>query len=85
MRAMGRFLLIAVGLLAATTFAASPANFGLSGGDEGAAGAPAVQDLFKSGPVTSAEARAERCSTDEQSRAAAVPGWGTGRGHQARL
>ena len=50
MRAMVRFLLIVVGLFAATTFAARPANFGLSDGDEGSGGAPALQDLFKSGP-----------------------------------
>ena len=58
MRAMVRFLLMAVGLFAATTFAASPANFGLSGGDEGSGGAPAVQDLFKSGPGATPEAAA---------------------------
>ena len=50
MRAMVRFLLIAVGLFAATTFAARPANFGLTGGDGGSGRTPAVQDLFKSGP-----------------------------------
>ncbi len=52
MRATVRLLLTAVGLFAATTVAASAANFGLSGGEGGSSGAPAVQDLFKSGPGT---------------------------------
>ena len=64
MRALARFLLIVAGLFAASTIAASSANFGLSGG----AGIPAAHlrcRTFSISVLARRQSHAEHYATDE--------------------
>lgn len=56
MAGLFRSLLLALCLVAVSTFAAGAAGFGLSGGDQTSGGAPAVEGLFKSSPGQAAPA-----------------------------